>query len=88
MATMAPAPMPASSPEEESPVPGSDAGGLPGASSGLPVTYAVIAGPGELDGNTLKARASGVVRVRAMQAGDGSYYAAFPVEREIRVEKD
>jgi hypothetical protein len=49
------------------------------ASSGLPVTYAVISGPATVVGSTLTITGGGVVIVQASQAGDASYSAATPV---------
>ncbi len=53
------------------------------ASSGLAVTYAVIEGPGKIEGNHLVAKASGEIRVRAMQAGNVAFYSACPIEQTI-----
>ncbi|HUR59407.1 MAG TPA: hypothetical protein VM029_16950, partial [Opitutaceae bacterium] len=46
------------------------------ASSGLPITYSIVAGQATLNGNVLTATGPGVVIVRAAQAGNASYSAA------------
>jgi sugar lactone lactonase YvrE len=46
------------------------------ASSGLPVSFAVVSGPATLEGSTLTLTGSGNVTVRATQAGDLTYEAA------------
>jgi uncharacterized delta-60 repeat protein len=56
------------------------------ASSGLPVTFAVVSGPATVAGNTLTVTGPGTVTVRATQAGDGSYAAAAAVEQTFKVE--
>jgi immunoglobulin I-set domain protein len=56
------------------------------ATSGLPVTFEVVSGPAVLDGRTLKLRgATGLVIVRATQAGNGAFLAAVPAERAFPV---
>jgi len=50
------------------------------ASSGLPVTYSVISGPGSLAGNILTVTGVGTVTVAATQAGNSTYAAATPVD--------
>jgi hypothetical protein len=45
-------------------------------SSGLPVTYSIVSGPGAISGNTLTFTGTGNVVVRASQAGDGTYAAS------------
>ena len=55
--------------------------------SGLPVSYAIIEGPAEVDGKQLKVKAAGKVRLRAVQAGNKEYYSALPVEIELTVSK-
>ena len=47
------------------------------ASSGLPVTYAIISGPATVLGNMLTVKGLGKVQVEAAQAGSGSYAAAI-----------
>jgi len=54
------------------------------ASSGLPVAFRVVAGPGQVAGNALAFLGSGEVVVRAEQAGDDEWLPAF-TERTIRV---
>lgn len=57
------------------------------ASSGLPVTFSVVSGPGVINnGNELTFTAAGSVRVRAEQAGNEQYSPAS-IERVITVEK-
>jgi hypothetical protein len=54
--------------------------------SGLPVVFEVVSGPAVLDGKTLKLRgATGLVIVRATQAGNGTFLAAMPTERAFAV---
>ena len=46
------------------------------ASSGLPITYSILSGPGTLQGNRLTATGAGVITVQATQAGNDTYQAA------------
>ncbi|MCC5844396.1 MAG: hypothetical protein JJU05_09110 [Verrucomicrobia bacterium] len=55
------------------------------ASSGLPVSYAVVSGPAVVDGNELSFTATGTVVVAASQAGDDLFLPAEPVSRTIEV---
>lgn len=56
------------------------------ASSGLPVVYELTSGPAMLAGDQITfTGATGMVVVRALQSGDGSYGAANPVERSFLV---
>ena len=56
------------------------------ASSGLPVSFAVVSGPAFLTGNTLTLTGtSGTVNLRASQAGNASYAIAPPVNRSFMV---
>ena len=57
------------------------------ASSGLPVTFSLVAGStgGALSGNTLSFTGAGLARVLASQGGNGSYAAASSVEQDIAV---
>ena len=55
------------------------------ASSGLPVSYAVISGPATVSGSTLTITAVGTVTVQATQAGNGDYAAAVPVSVSFAV---
>jgi hypothetical protein len=50
----------------------------PGAtsSSGLPVTYSVLSGPGSISDNTLTVTGAGSIVIRADQAGDANHTAA------------
>ena len=51
------------------------------ASSGLPVTFSIVAGNVVLVGNRLTPNAAGVVTVKAMQTGSGDYEAAEAVQK-------
>jgi hypothetical protein len=56
------------------------------ASSGLPVTYTVVSGPATLSGATVTlTKASGLVTLRASQAGNATYAAADDVTRTFTV---
>jgi len=47
------------------------------ASSGLPVTYSIISGPGAIKGDTLTVTGAGPIQVRATQRGNDTLNAAF-----------
>ena len=53
------------------------------ASSGLPVTYTVVAGSNfaSMVGNSVRLNGAGTVTIRATQAGNPNYLGATPVER-------
>lgn len=55
------------------------------ASSGLPVTFQIVSGPGTLDANLLTITGTGTIIVAATQAGDCSYKPAVPVTQSIVV---
>lgn len=55
------------------------------ASSGLPVSFAVVSGPAIVEGDQLTLTGSGTVVIRAAQGGDASYALASPVERSFAV---
>ena len=55
------------------------------ASSGLPVSFAVISGPASVSGNTLTLLGAGTVTVEASQAGNGQFNAASPVDVSFNV---
>ena len=55
------------------------------ASSGLPVTYSLISGPGTISGSTLTVTGAGSIVVEADQAGNALYAAAPPVQITITV---
>jgi RHS repeat-associated protein len=55
------------------------------ASSGLPVTFSVLSGPGSIAGSTLTITGSGTVVVAANQAGNSNYAAAAQVTQSITV---
>ncbi|KAA5542945.1 Ig-like domain-containing protein [Adhaeribacter rhizoryzae] len=55
------------------------------ASSGLPVSFSVVAGGATISGNTVTLIDSGMVTIRASQAGNANYLAAPNVDRSFRV---
>jgi hypothetical protein len=57
------------------------------ASSGLPVTFQVVSGPGTLaaNGTTLTIAGGGTIVVTATQTGGGAYFAATPVTQSLVV---
>ena len=55
-------------------------------SSGLPVTFAVLDGPGSIVGDTLALDGIGDVRVIASQPGNADFEPAEPVVRVVRIE--
>jgi hypothetical protein len=55
------------------------------ASSGLPVSYAVTAGPATVNGSTLTITGTGSITVQATQAGNANYSAATPVSDSFTV---
>jgi sugar lactone lactonase YvrE len=55
------------------------------ASSGLPVSYAVINGPASVSGNLVSILGAGSVTVQASQAGNTSYAPATPVSQTFTV---
>lgn len=55
------------------------------ASSGLEVTFSVVSGPATVAGNQLTLTGTGLVTVRAEQAGNASFSAAPVVERSFTV---
>lgn len=57
------------------------------ASSGLPVSYAVLSGPATVSGNTLTITGAGSITVQATQSGNSSYAAATPVSVTFIVNK-
>jgi hypothetical protein len=57
------------------------------ASSGLPVEFGVLSGPGILSADILTPLGVGEVRVIAMQSGGENYEPAAPVERVLSVTK-
>ena len=56
------------------------------ASSGLPVAYTVVSGPGSVSGNSLKLSGSGSIVLTASQAGDGQYLPAADVAQTLVVQ--
>ena len=57
------------------------------ATSGLPVTYSVISGPGSVSGSSLTVTGAGTIVVEADQAGNSQWQAAPPVQDSIIVNK-
>ena len=55
------------------------------ATSGLPVTFSVLSGPGRISGSTLIITGGGAVVVAADQPGDANYAAAAEVTRSVTV---
>ncbi len=55
------------------------------ASSGLPVTFSVLAGPASIEGTNLNLLGAGSVVVQAAQAGDEAYVAAESAHRTVVV---
>jgi probable HAF family extracellular repeat protein len=55
------------------------------ATSGLPVTFELVSGPGSLAGGNLTLTGGGNIVLRASQAGNANYFAATPVERTLTV---
>ena len=55
------------------------------ASSGLPVTYTVISGPAQVNGNILTISGAGSVTVEADQSGNSQWLAAQPVDDTFTV---
>lgn len=55
------------------------------ASSGLPVSYSLISGPGVLSGNQLTYTGVGTISITALQPGDTNYLAANSVNRTFCV---
>ncbi len=55
------------------------------ASSGLPVSFALVSGPASLANSTLSLLGVGTVKVKATQSGNSTYKAAVPVTNSIIV---
>jgi hypothetical protein len=55
------------------------------ASSGLPVSYTVTAGPATVSGNLLTITGAGAVTVQANQAGNAGYAPATPISQSVTV---
>ncbi|MEI9971049.1 MAG: discoidin domain-containing protein [Ignavibacteriota bacterium] len=51
------------------------------ASSGLPISYSIVSGPGTVSGNTLSIAGAGAITVQASQFGSATYAAATPVTK-------
>jgi sugar lactone lactonase YvrE len=56
-----------------------------GGSSGNPVIFSLVSGPGTVSGNTLTVIGAGAIVVAANQAGNGNYSAALAVQQTITV---
>ena len=57
------------------------------ASSGLPIYFTVLSGPGKISGHTLAVTGAGDIVIAANQAGNANYAAANEVKQTIVVEK-
>lgn len=57
------------------------------ASSGLPVSFQVVSGPGTLNGNLLTITGAGTITVKASQAGDDTFNPATDVTQDIVVQR-
>ncbi|MEG5147019.1 hypothetical protein QUB27_30240, partial [Microcoleus sp. AT8-B6] len=57
------------------------------ASSGLPVSYQVISGPGTISGNTVTLTGAGTITMEATQGGNSSFNPATPVQQTVVVAK-
>ncbi len=55
------------------------------ASSGLPVSFAVLSGPATLSGNILTVTGVGTVTVEATQPGNANFQAAVPVDQSFTI---
>ncbi|GAA4413444.1 hypothetical protein GCM10023187_41740 [Nibrella viscosa] len=55
------------------------------ATSGLPVSFAVVSGPATITGNKVKVTGQGSVTIRAYQEGNTKYYSATPVDRTFAI---
>ncbi|WP_343745913.1 MBG domain-containing protein [Chitinophaga sp.] len=55
--------------------------------AGLPIAFAVTAGPTTVNGNTLTITGTGTVTVTATQNGDANYNAATPVSQSFTITK-
>jgi len=55
------------------------------ATSGLPVSFRVVSGPGTISGSTLTVNGAGAIAVEAAQAGDATHNAAPVVTRVLQV---
>lgn len=67
---------------------GDDPFGLPAtASSGLPVSYTILSGPGNVTSGVFTITQTGTVVIRAMQVGDNTYDTAAYVTRSFVISK-
>ena len=57
------------------------------ATSGLPVVYTLVSGPGVIENDTIYSLGAGIVVVSATQDGNNEYLAAEPVQKSIVIEK-
>ncbi|NDB95976.1 MAG: hypothetical protein EBZ78_07430, partial [Verrucomicrobia bacterium] len=55
--------------------------------SGLPVTFQVVSGPGTISGSTLTITGAGSIVIRASQAGNANYTSATSVNQTLTVAK-
>lgn len=56
------------------------------ATSGLPVSFAILSGPATISGSTVTITGTGTVTVRASQGGNGNYNAATSVDQSFTVQ--
>ena len=54
------------------------------ATSGLPVSYTILSGPGQINGTTVVLNGTGPVVIEATQTGDGNYLPSPPVSQTIQ----
>lgn len=57
------------------------------ASSGLPVVFSIVSGPGTVAGSSVTPTGAGEIRIRASQPGDATYLPAPEVERTLTVSR-
>lgn len=53
--------------------------------SGLPISYRLVSGPGSLNGEVLALTGPGTIVIEATQSGDGNYRSATPVSRTLTI---
>ncbi|NBV86129.1 MAG: hypothetical protein EBS01_07680 [Verrucomicrobia bacterium] len=56
-------------------------------SSGMPVSYRVLDGPGAISGGSVVLTGAGTITIQAEQLGSGSFAAAAPVQRSVSVNR-
>jgi CARDB/PKD-like domain len=55
--------------------------------SGLPVSFNIISGPGSIPGNSYHITTTGIATIRATQPGDNVYDTAAPVNQTVTISK-